>query len=346
MTKGGGIWRARNIVAGTVTLAVFASVASVALATGTLDQQNPGPSDSAAGLCGGKLAQTFTAGLTGSLDTVQLGLFRDGSTGDLVVSIEGTGSLANPGAPDDGDVLASQVVPESDTAEVGSFDTIQAAFNNVETVVFDAPASVVAGTKYAIVLTAPNCVEPEHGVLGYSFTYGGGDTYAGGDACSIELGVWSCGGVFEPNDHVFATYVTVPPPPPSADVAVSINGPASAKKGAQISYVITVSNVGPDTAHNVVLSNPVPSGASFIGASTTKGTCTPPRRGGPVRCALGDLVAGVNGLSSVSVKVMAKAGSTIAEIASAESIADGAGAATPDPQPSNNSASLATTVTK
>jgi uncharacterized repeat protein (TIGR01451 family) len=70
-------------------------------------------------------------------------------------------------------------------------------------------------------------------------------------------------------DILFATFVMSPPPPPSADVAVSLTGPTSAKKGAQVTYVLTVSNAGPDTAHNVVLNNPTPAGTTFLGIATT-----------------------------------------------------------------------------
>jgi uncharacterized repeat protein (TIGR01451 family) len=145
------------------------------------------------------------------------------------------------------------------------------------------------------------------------------------------LGQWSCN-VLPARDHVFATFVTTTPPPPSADVAVSIAGPTSAKKGAQISYVITVSNAGPDTAHNVVLTNPVPTGALFLGVTTTKGTCTP-RRGRPISCALGDLAIGDGSLSSVSIKVVAKVGSTIANLVSAHSTENEAGGQHPTLNP-------------
>jgi uncharacterized repeat protein (TIGR01451 family) len=295
-------------------------------------------------------AQTFTAGLNGSLDTVQLGLFRDQNTGetpgDLIVSIEGTNGLGNPGAPDDGDIRATQTIAAGDIAGRDEFDTIQAAFNNVETIVFDEPASVVAGTKYAIVLRAPDCVPPEHGFTGFFFTFpegGVADTYSGGEECDLSLGIWDCG---LNGDHTFATYVTVPPPPPSADVAVSIAGPTSVKKGALVTYVITVSNAGPDTAHNVVLTDPVPAGASFVSATTTAGSCTAPRRGVPIRCALGDLASSSNAVSTASVRITAKVGSTIANVVSARSTDDGAGLATPDPEGSNNTASLITTITK
>jgi uncharacterized repeat protein (TIGR01451 family) len=66
-------------------------------------------------------------------------------------------------------------------------------------------------------------------------------------------------------------------PPPTADVAVSIVGPASAKKGVHVTYLITVSNAGPDTAHNVVLSNPLPSGSS-LSASRRRRECAHRRK--------------------------------------------------------------------
>jgi uncharacterized repeat protein (TIGR01451 family) len=188
---------------------------------------------------------------------------------------------------------------------------------------------------------------------------GGGGLYGGGAGAGAQvLGTGGGGGsnlvgsgtatngVRAGDGLITITYAEPPPPPPSADVAVSVTGPTSAKRGTQVAYVITVSNAGPNTAHNVVLTDPIPSGASFLGVSTSKGTCTPPKKGAPVRCALGDLVSGNNALSAVSVKITAAVGSTVANIVSAESTANGAGPATADPQGSNNSASLITTVTK
>ena len=188
---------------------------------------------------------------------------------------------------------------------------------------------------------------------------GGGGLYGGGaGAVSQILGSGGGGGsnlvpgggtftngARAGNGLITITYAEPPPPPPSADVAVSIVGPASAKKGVQVTYLITVSNAGPNTAHNVVLTNPVPAGSSFVGVTTTKGTCTPPKKNALITCALGDLVSGENALSGVSIKITAKAGSTLANVFSAQSTADGAGAATLDPQGSNNSASLVTVVT-
>jgi uncharacterized repeat protein (TIGR01451 family) len=128
---------------------------------------------------------------------------------------------------------------------------------------------------------------------------------------------------------------------PQADVALSMTGPASASRGKQISYQITVTNKGPSPAHNVVLTDPLPGGTSFVSANSSKGKCS--YKKGTVSCSLGDLSYPGSAGGAISVKITAKAGSTITNIASAYSTADG-GPATFDPDTSNNWESLNTTV--
>ena len=310
----------RFTILGVLIAIAFGLTTGLASAIGTLDQTNPGPTNSNFVECGTtRLAQTFTAARTGLLDTVKLGIAGIGEPGDVVVSIEGTDSLSHPGVPDDQDVLATETIAQSDVGhDVGT------SLDNVQTVGFHDPPPVEADKTYAIVVAVPYCGTSEL-FSGLGWYYTSGDSYPRGEFCvsapwQCELGEFGV-------DLIFATYVT---PRPSADVAVNMTGPASAKKGVQVTYVISVSNAGPDTAHNVVLRDPIPTGVSALGVTTTKGTCTPPGRGGTISCALGDLAAG----------------STIANVVSANSTADGAGTATPDPQPSNNAASLSTIVTK
>jgi uncharacterized repeat protein (TIGR01451 family) len=117
------------------------------------------------------------------------------------------------------------------------------------------------------------------GLYGGGAGAGGQIVYTGGGGGSNLVGGGTAtNGVREGDGLITITYAEPPPPAPNADVAVSIAGPVSAKKGVQVTYLITVSNAGPNTAHNVVLSNPLPSGSSFVGVTTTKGTCTPPKR--------------------------------------------------------------------
>src|SRR5262249_22596987 len=59
---------------------------------------------------------------------------------------------------------------------------------------------------------------------------------------------------------------------PSADLAVSVSGPASANEGDTVTYNITVTNAGPSSASSVTLTNTLPSILNFISATTSQGT--------------------------------------------------------------------------
>jgi uncharacterized repeat protein (TIGR01451 family) len=132
---------------------------------------------------------------------------------------------------------------------------------------------------------------------------------------------------------------------PSADVRVTTTGPATTAKATQVTYVLTVTNIGPSAAHNVVLSNSVPSGARVLGITTSQGSCGKPSKG-TITCSLGDLATGSSVGSQVTVRVTAKVGGTVTDAAGAYSTADAAGPATADPDLTNNRASVTTTVTR
>jgi hypothetical protein len=165
-------------------------------ATGTLDQSQTSASAGFDALTtqAARLGQTFTAGLTGSLDQVDLFLVRNGSPGDLTVAIE-----ASAGGIPAGMVLATATVAESSLAlDVPAWLPVP----------FSIPAVSIAGTQYAIVISA-------HGVdcghVCYQWGAALGDPYAGGEAVdSIDGGTtW-----FSPGtgiDRAFNTYVTPSP---------------------------------------------------------------------------------------------------------------------------------------
>jgi hypothetical protein len=159
-----------------------------AAVAGTLDQQqtdgstNPGAVGTTE-----SLAQTFTAGLSGGLDRVDLNLSKVGApTNPLYVEIRGV-SGGVPGAT----VLAGQSVPPSSVSTGQAFVPIS----------FASPAAVVAGTQYAIVASSAAGGNP------YEWHYGPGNTYAAGNPCFTNgppSGTWSCGGF---GDFAFRTYV-------------------------------------------------------------------------------------------------------------------------------------------
>jgi uncharacterized repeat protein (TIGR01451 family) len=121
-----------------------------------------------------------------------------------------------------------------------------------------------------------------------------------------------------------------------ADVAVTSNvdNPDPVGSGGNVTYTITVKNLGPspDTATGVVLHNVNPAGTTFVSSGSSQGSCS---GSGPVDCALGSLAQG----ASATVQVTVKSGSP-GDITDAATVS----ATTGDPDPSNNSKSQTTTV--
>jgi uncharacterized repeat protein (TIGR01451 family) len=62
------------------------------------------------------------------------------------------------------------------------------------------------------------------------------------------------------------TPTPTPTPPASADLTVTKSGDEAAPVGGTITYNLVVSNGGPDTATNVVLSDPIPANTTFVSA--------------------------------------------------------------------------------
>jgi hypothetical protein len=166
------------------------ALAQPAAALGTLDQSQTDLSGGIGLVDTGvprPLGQTFTAGLSGLLDTVSLHpqIPLDG----FVIQIRTLTRLGRPS----GSVLASQTIVSSPP------DTwVQIAFTT--------PATVTAGKQYAIVAVPPTSD-------GYSFSgsfAAGVDLYAGGTAVVVKPdGVrWTTTDL----DLAFETYVTVPAP--------------------------------------------------------------------------------------------------------------------------------------
>jgi hypothetical protein len=162
---------------------------------GTLDQQQADAGGGGSTIStNASLAQTFTAGLTGTLDQVDLHLGKAGTpTAPLSVEIR-----AVSGGVPTGTILASQSVPESNIAPLAAFTSIN----------FASPASVVAGTQYAIVAYSSTAdANP------YTWTANmnaNPNPYAGGGPF-FRVGPPPPPGVWSPDsstlDYAFKTYV-------------------------------------------------------------------------------------------------------------------------------------------
>lgn len=191
-----GVGRLRH---GVVLLALTLVVLAVAAPAhaGTLDQQQSVTSSGfGAGNCGSiAIAQTFTAGITGQLDQLDVFVYRDerNTSEPLRVEIHSTVH----GEPS-GEILATQ------TLQPQRFGTGPFFVSDFEAVTFDAAANVVAGSQYAIVLreTGVECF------VGYWWAEEPADTYGAGEIW-VKIGdqPWQPATVARAEDFAFRTYV-------------------------------------------------------------------------------------------------------------------------------------------
>jgi uncharacterized repeat protein (TIGR01451 family) len=95
-----------------------------------------------------------------------------------------------------------------------------------------------------------------------------------------------------------------PPPPPHGEADLIVHkddSPDPVRVGDELTYLISVTNRGPDVATNVQLTDPLPASVSFVSVTSSQGTCG--FSGGVVSCDLGSL-SGARGNAKVTIKVV------------------------------------------
>jgi uncharacterized repeat protein (TIGR01451 family) len=130
-----------------------------------------------------------------------------------------------------------------------------------------------------------------------------------------------------------AVFIEGTTPTGEADLGVTKSAPASVQAGAAITYTIGVRNFGPGAASNVVITDTLPAGTTFVTMSTGSWNCS--RSGSTITCT-GNAAAGANSTITVIANAPQNAGivTNVVQIASA----------TTDPNGANNSANASTTV--
>ncbi|MGA3039865.1 MAG: SBBP repeat-containing protein [Bryobacteraceae bacterium] len=179
------------------------------------------------------------------------------------------------------------------------------------------------------------------GALGYAVHADNyGNVYVAGQASSTSY-LPTTTGAFQttfgggPTD-AFALRVALT----QADLAVTDSAPSTILRGTDLTYIIGVTNNGPNTADVITVSDSVPAGTTFVSASTTSGSCSTPAVGassGKVTCTASSLADGAAFTVTMKVKVIAQSGKTLTDKASVSSLVY-------DPVPANNSATATTTV--
>lgn len=121
---------------------------------------------------------------------------------------------------------------------------------------------------------------------------------------------------------------------PGADLGVAITDtPDPSFVGSNLVYTITVTNLGPNSAKNTVVTHQLPSSALFLSAVASQGACV--FSGGAVIANLGTVP--FEGAATITVTVMP---TTVGVISSSASIASSES----DPDPVNNTASTTTRI--
>ncbi len=110
----------------------------------------------------------------------------------------------------------------------------------------------------------------------------------------------------DPNNGDNSSTATTTVVGPSADVAVTKSGPNSVTPGSDLSYTITVVNLGPSDATTVSLNDPLPAETTFVSLSSPVGwSCSTPAVGGngTVTCTIGSLSANASAVFTLVVHV-------------------------------------------
>ena len=137
----------------------------------------------------------------------------------------------------------------------------------------------------------------------------------------------------DPTDNSSEATTTVGP---STDLAIVKSGPATVAADGTIAWTLIATNNGPSTATGVVVTDTLPAGVTFGGATASQGGCT--LAGATLSCALGTLASGASAQMTVTAKVPAALeGQTLVNVATI-------GGAEPDPVPSNNRSEAPTRV--
>jgi len=158
------------------------------------------------------------------------------------------------------------------------------------------------------------------------------------DRESRQPGMTPDGRVVAFHNPFFDTYVR--DMRPAADLALSIaDSPDPVLERDQLTYTVTVDNLGPGAAPNTRLVDTLPEGPSFVSATASQGNCVRDinsNSNGVLTCELGTIAAG--GHATVTIVVEPRREGTITNTATVN-------AGTPDPNTDNNSDTETTTVT-
>jgi uncharacterized repeat protein (TIGR01451 family) len=107
-----------------------------------------------------------------------------------------------------------------------------------------------------------------------AFTLRGSQTIPGVVGVAQNLVRWGTNGLAfsTTGNQLFLIRCALCPGPSPAQLSLAQNGPALVALGSALSFTINITNSGSISASDVTLYDPLPAGASFVGATSTQGT--------------------------------------------------------------------------
>jgi len=256
----------------------------------------------------------------------------------VVARYNADGSLDNGFAT--GGLVANDVIP-GDSAAISDIalqadGRIVAAGSVIEEPDHIGPDPIPTVSRFVVArYNADGSLDNAFGTGGKAFTSFNSDSSAQNSAAGVVIqadgnivvaGAASTDSTYR--DIVLARYLGDPTAAAGADLAVTQAVSANpALAGTSLTYTLTVTNHGPDSATGVTLTDTLPAGVVFLSATASQGIST--QANSVLTCNLGILANGSSAMVTLTVN-----------LPSAGMINNTAGATAnqPDPDPSNNSA--------
>ena len=215
--------------------------------------------------------------------------------------------------------------PSTEPAGVVVSDPIPAGTTGTET---EPDCAIAAGT-FTCTTTAP--IAPGNSVS-YQLTLNVPSSYASPTLVNTATITFTPIAETDPTNNAATDTDTVTS---AADLAITKTDlPDPVVAGNNVTYTLTVTNLGPSDAAGVVATDTLPGSVTFVSATPSQGSCA--QAAGVVTCPLGTIASGAT--ATIAIVVTTTIDGLITDTAVVS-------ASTPDPVPANNTASQSTTVT-
>jgi uncharacterized repeat protein (TIGR01451 family) len=257
------------------------------------------------------------------------------TTGATIADSQGVGTIINDdGLPSPGISINNVSLAEGNAGTTNANFTVSLTASSASTITVNfatADGSATTANNDYVAKSGTVTFTPGQTSQSVTIVVNGDTTFEPNETFVVNLNTPVNGTIIKPqgtgtinNDDVVG----------SADLVLTKTGAANASTNANVTYTITVTNNGPTGATNVVMTDILPAGTTFVSATTTQGSCSGTTT---VSCALGSMTNGASATINLTIK-MPSSPTTVSNTASVT-------ASENDPTPANNTNTANTTVT-